>query len=104
MNILNQYNSVLIESVQSIGIKAIKTYLDKFYKVSDGTYPIGGEFITKRMIEKTLDGEVIKPSDLLTYLKTKFPKYSDDFIKQVIIDWSNGDISYDYKLTKNIQM
>jgi len=104
MNILNLYNKLITETIQTIAVKKIVKYLDTFYKPVENTYPVADEFISKRMIEKLVDGEVIKPINLLKYITSKFPQYNENFIKQVINDWADGKVSYDYRLSKNIKM
>lgn len=69
------------------------------YEMTNSTYRQGGEYFNKPMIKIKIDGEMITPKDLLSYLKYKY-KVSDAFLKQVILDWVNGND----KLTKNISL
>lgn len=70
------------------------------YEPELSTYRKGGEYFEKPMIKIKADGELITPKDLLHYLKFKY-KINDGFLRQVILDWINGDIK-DNKLTKNV--
>lgn len=84
-------------------VKRIKTELDMNYQPINKFIRKGGEYFDQLMIMVKADEETIKPKDLFEYLKSKY-KVGDTFIKQVITDWINGEISDDYTLTKNVTL
>jgi len=102
MNIINQYKEIISESVNANAVKKVVKYLKQYYEPVNADFPIGNEFINKLMFKKLGDEEMITQDELLKYLKSKFKNYSDNFINQVISDWVNGNITYDYTLSKNI--
>ncbi len=72
------------------------------YEPLKGVYRKGGEYFEKPMITVKVDSEQITPKDLLFYLVNKY-KVSETFLKQLILDWMNGDIKNN-KLTKNVSL
>jgi len=104
MNIINQYRELLNENIHANAVKKVAKYLKQYYEPVDADFPIGNEFINKLMFKKLGDDGLITKEELLSYLKSKFNNYSDKFIDQVITDWVNGDITYDYTLSKNVPM
>lgn len=77
--------------------------LDKNYEPEMGVYRQGGEYFEKPMIKIKVDNEQITPKDLLLYLKNKHKHLSEEFLKQLILDWINGDIK-DNRLSKNVAL
>jgi hypothetical protein len=90
-------------AVHSNLVKQIKLELDKNYRPVDKFVRQGGEYFEKKMIEVLADGELITPKSLFEYMKYKY-KLNDEFIKQVITDWTFGKIDDDYGLSKNISL
>jgi hypothetical protein len=100
---LNLLTNFINENTQQeILIKKIKKDLDTNYKPTFLTYKKGGEYFEKPMILNKVDKEYITLNSLYEYIKYKY-KLNDDFIKQLINDWFNGDLN-DYKLSKNISL
>lgn len=64
----------------------------------------GIDFKDDLMIKSKIDGREFNPSELLVYFEHKYKELNPEFIKQVIIDWGNDDISDDLSLTKNISL
>lgn len=64
----------------------------------------GKDYKANVKVKKKVDNQEISVDALLVYLKTKFKGVSKEFIKQVIIDWVNGDIGDDFSLTKNVSL
>lgn len=83
-------------------VERIKNDLDLNYEPISGVIRKGGEYKEKPMIKINIDGESITPKALFDYLKYKY-KASDEFIKQVIIDWSSGNIKNN-NLSKNVSL
>lgn len=77
--------------------------LNKNYEPEIGVYRQGGEYFEKPMIKVKTDNEQITPKDLLFYLKNKHKHLSEEFLKQLILDWINGDIK-DNRLSKNVAL
>jgi hypothetical protein len=96
-------NHIVETNARDSIIKRIKYDLDTNYEPTKGTFKKGGEYFEKDMILNKVDKEMMTPKSLFKYMKYKY-KLSDDFIKQVIKDWYNGDISDNYLLSKNIPM
>ncbi len=96
-------NNILEESAHSRVVKQMKTELDKNYSPIEKFVREGGEFFEKPMIMIKASEEIITPKALFEYLKFKY-KMGDDFTKQVIRDWMFGNISDDYRLTKNVAL
>lgn len=88
-------------TIHSTLVKNIKEDLDKNYQPIEKFVREGGEYFEKPMIEVKADGETITPKALYEYLKYKY-KLGEDFTKQIIRDWMYGNISDDYRLSKNI--
>lgn len=84
-------------------VKKMKEDLDMNYGAVQKFVREGGEYYETPMIEVKADGEVISPKSLYEYMKYKY-NMGDEFTKQVIRDWVFGNISDDYKLTKNVAM
>jgi hypothetical protein len=78
--------------------------LDKNYSPEVMTQRQGGEYFEKPSFRIKADGSMTTGKNLLRYLSMKYgDMVNDDFIKQVIKDWSDGSIKDGY-LTKNISM
>lgn len=84
-------------------IKLIVDDLNQNYEPIVGTYRKGGEYFEKPMVKIKADGEMITPNALWDYLKYKHQNIGGMVLKQIIIDWVNGDIK-DYSLTKNVSI
>ncbi len=84
-------------------VKQMKSELDTNYAPIQKFVREGGEYYEKPMIMVKADEEAITPKSLFEYMKAKY-KVGDDFIKQVIQDWVHGNISDDYRLTKNVAL
>jgi hypothetical protein len=97
-------NAILSESSDyAIIVKEIVDFVDLNYRTDIGTYRKGGEYFEKPIIIVNVDDEMITPKDLLLYLGYKFKLINKDLLKQIMLDWINGDIR-DYNLTKNISL
>ena len=104
MKILSDYKNLLNESVHANAVEKIVKYLNSYYLPVDGVFPIADEFVTKRMVEKKIDGGKITPRQLNAYIKSKFNGYSGVFIDEIIKEWFQGSIRSDFILHKNVSM
>ena len=84
-------------------VKKIVDDLNLNYEPIVGTYRKGGEYFEKPIVKIKADGQTTTPKELLDYLKFKNKSVSDKFIKQIILDWANGDID-GYSLSKNVSL
>lgn len=84
-------------------VKQMKSELDKNYEPIEKYVREGGEYFEKPMVKVKADDECISPKSLFEYLKFKY-KVNDEFTKQVIRDWMFGNITDDFRLSKNISM
>ena len=84
-------------------VKKIVDDLNLNYEPIVGTYRKGGEYFEKPIVKIKADGETTTPKELLTYLKFKNKSLSEKFIRQVLLDWVNGDID-GYSLSKNVSL
>ena len=82
-------------------VKKIIDDVNLNYEPIVGTYRKGGEYFEKPVIKVKADGEIISPKDLLEYLKFKNKNVGLNLLKQIILDWINGDIK-EYSLSKNV--
>lgn len=95
-------NFIIVESnAKEILVKRIVTDLDMNYEPTKGTYKQGGEYFEESMIKNKVNGEMMTVKSLLDYLRYKY-KLGDDFLKQIIKDWYNGNIDKTYILSKNV--
>jgi hypothetical protein len=83
-------------------VEKLKNDLDMNYEPIVGVIRKGGEYVEKPMIKIKVDGESITPKALFDYLKYKY-KLGDEFIKQVVTDWSHGRIKNN-NLSKNVAL
>ena len=90
-------------SAHSNIVKRIKKELDKNYSPIEKFVRKGGEYFNKPMIMVKADDEAITPKSLYEYIKSKY-KTGDEFTKQVIRDWIYGNITDDYRLSKNVAL
>lgn len=90
-------------SAHSSVVKQMKNELDTNYSPIEKFVREGGEYFEKPMIQIKADEEAITPKALYEYLKSKY-KMGDEFTKQVIRDWMYGNITDDYRLSKNVAM
>jgi len=90
-------------SIHSNIIKQMKEDLDTNYEPVEKFVREEGEYFEKPMIMIKVDQEVITPKSLYEYFKDKY-KMGEEFTKQVIRDWMYGNITDDYRLSKNITM
>jgi hypothetical protein len=82
-------------------VKMVLDTLNLNYEPIVGTYRKGGEYFERPVAKIKADGETITPKELFDYLKFKNKSLGDSFLKQVILDWINGDIK-DNALSKNV--
>ena len=81
----------------------MKEELDTNYSPIEKFVREGGEYFEKPMVMIKADEEAITPKSLYEYMKTKY-KMGEEFTKQVIRDWMFGNITDDYRLSKNVAM
>ena len=86
-----------------IMIKKVVDDLNLNYEPVVCTYRKGGEYFEKPVVKIKADNDQITPKELLEYLKYKYKTLGEAFLKQIILDWVNGDIK-DYSLSKNVSM
>jgi len=82
-------------------VKKIVDDLNLNYEPVVGTYRQGGEYFEKPIVKIKADGQTTSPKELLDYLKFKNQSVSERLLRQIILDWVNGDIE-NYTLTKNV--
>lgn len=95
--------SINEENLHAKIVRQMKEELDKNYQPIEKFVREGGEYYEKPMVQVKADGEAITPKALYEYMKYKY-KMGDEFTKQVIRDWMFGNISDDYRLSKNVAM
>jgi phosphomannomutase len=93
-----EYNGIklCLSQARPIGRESGLLTIEKFVRE-------GGDYHSQPMIMVKADEESITPKDLFEYLKHKY-KMGDDFIKQVIRDWVHGEITDDFRLSKNVAL
>ena len=84
-------------------VKKVVDDLNLNYEPIVGTYREGGEYFEKPIVKIKADGQTTTPKELLDYLKYKNKSIGEKMLKQIVLDWVNGDIK-DYTLTKNVRM
>ena len=84
-------------------VKKVVDDLNLNYEPIVGTYREGGEYFEKPIVKIKADGQTTTPKELLDYLKFKNKSIGEKMLKQILLDWVNGDIE-DYTLTKNVSM
>ena len=82
-------------------VKKVVDDLNLNYEPVDGTYRQGGEYFEKPIVKIKADGSITTPKELLDYLQFKNKSVGVKLLKQIILDWVNGDIK-NYKLSKNV--
>lgn len=82
-------------------VKKVVDDLNLNYEPVVGTYRQGGEYFEKPIVKIKADGQTTSPKELLDYLKFKNQSVSEKLLRQIILDWVNGDIE-NYTLTKNV--
>jgi hypothetical protein len=103
---LNEHNT------HALIVKQLKHELDSNYEPIEKYARKGGEYSPTAMIKSLTDEEEISVKDLYEYMKYKHGigevdetksknTPSKEFLKQVITDWVNGNISDDYLLSNN---
>ena len=95
----------LIKEGQETMVKKIAEFLNGSYEPKTGVLRTFGEYDTKPTIINKIDGEALEPENVFLYLKRKFPTLSEDFLKQVMLDWYNGKFKTEkYTLSKTVAM
>jgi hypothetical protein len=84
-------------------VKKVVDDLNLNYEPIVGTYREGGEYFEKPIVKIKADGQTTTPKELLDYLKFKNKSIGEKMLKQILLDWVNGDID-DYTLTKNVSV
>jgi hypothetical protein len=56
------------------------------------------------MIKNKIDDQLMTVASLYKHIQYKFDGLGDDFLKQVIRDWYQGNLSSSYNLTKIVKM
>jgi len=100
---LSMLKNRLDETAHSNIVKQMKEELEANYQPTEKFMREGGEYFEKPMIMVKADEETISPKDLYEYMKYKY-KMGEEFTKQVIRDWMYGNITDDYRLSKNVAM
>jgi len=103
-NQLNHIINYVNENEQIHNI--IKTIVDDVrnnYEPALGTFDNGSDYSLTNIITNKISGEEISPKALFNYLTNKYTKVNDELIKQIIDDWYSGNLSKDYKLSKNVR-
>ena len=99
--------SIIIETqtVHNRMVKKLVEYLNSFYEPLMGVFPGKEEYSSSGVIKNIVDDAILSPKALKDHLVTKFgPNISENFYKQVILDWFNGNISGDYILSKSVEI
>lgn len=104
----NQFNLLVNDIFESTNkeriIGNVVNFLNSNYQPTKGTYKKGGEFHEKAMFINKTNEEMITVKSLFDYLKYKFKGVSEEFIKQIITDFSKGHLKKEYQLSKNVKM
>jgi len=82
-------------------IKNVVDDLNFNYEPTVGMYREGGEYFEQPIVKIKADGEMVSPEHLFYYLEYKHKSAGKSLLKQIILDWLNGDIK-NYTLTKNV--
>jgi hypothetical protein len=92
-------------SVHEICVEKIKNDLNANYEPVIDNVLKGGEYFKKGKFKilASESKELIDVNQLFEYLKSKYP-YSENFLKQVIIDWCDGNLKNSNVLSKNISI
>jgi hypothetical protein len=101
------------ENTHALIVKQLKKELDSNYEPIEKYVRKGGEYSPTAMVKCLTDEEEISVKELYDYMKYKFgigdeskdeskKVPSKEFLKLLITDWVNGNISDDYSLSKNI--
>ena len=85
-------------------VKKIVDDINLNYEPVIGTYRKGGEYFEKPIVNIKADGSTITPKELFKYVQFKNKNMSGKLIRQIILDWVNGNIKDGYKLSKNISL
>lgn len=91
-----------IDAHQSL-VRRVSADLDLNYEPSMGTYKKGGEYFEKPMVLNKVNQEQMTIKSLYDYMKYKY-ELGDDFLKQIIDDWYNGNLDKSGRLSKNVSM
>lgn len=85
-------------------VKKIVGELNKKYEASQQTVESESGPKNKALVRKKYDGEEYHPRDVFKEFSRKYERLSEDFVKQVIKDWYNGNIDENYNLSRNVSM
>lgn len=104
----SQYNSLTKQLVESqLYTKHIKIILGDLvdnYEPVISAVSDGIEYKNVNRVKKKIDDSEMSPKQLLDYFLIKYNGLNEEFIKQIIIDWYNGDVSDNLTLTKNVSI
>jgi hypothetical protein len=107
------------QNTHALVVKQLKADLDSNYEPIEKYVRKGGEYSPTAMVKCLTDEEEISVKELYDYMKYKHGIGDDidettdkpvkktpskEFLKQVITDWVNGNISSDYSLSKVIPL
>ena len=89
--------SILVEHLNEATVRAntvnkIKADLDLNYEPQVVTKRKGGEYFEDAGFRIKADDSLTDGKSLLRYLSMKYEDVGEEFLKQVIRDWSNDDI------------
>lgn len=81
-------------------VREISLELSSNYDRALETYNDGNDYKKRKVFQSKVNGESITPHNLLEYLKLKYD-VSEEFLKQIIQDWTDDKIK-DNRLSRNV--
>jgi hypothetical protein len=99
-----QYDLIKENITHSNMVETLVSFLNKNYEPAYSVKPGIVEYSEEPSFKVKVDERIITPNELLEYMKFKFPKTNETFIKQTINDWSFGRIDKNNMLTKNVSV
>lgn len=109
IKITEQQVGVIIDSIfednnRERMVGKISGFLNQNYEPTKGTYKQGGEYHETGMLINKVNDEMITIKSVFDYIKYKFEGISEEFIKQILVDFMKGNLSKNNNISSNVQM
>tara|TARA_R110000796_G_scaffold11198_4_gene37363 strand:+ start:8340 stop:8672 length:333 start_codon:yes stop_codon:yes gene_type:complete len=102
-NQLKVISKVILETKANVSLRnKLHTFLEDDYEQNGGVKKMGNQFFDTPLIKKKVDGEIITPQTLCSYMCDKFSGVAKSIVIDAIKGWFIGDYNKETGMRKKV--
>ena len=102
-NQLKVISNVILETKANVSLRnKLHKFLESDYEPNGGVKKLGNQFFDTPLIKKKIDGEIITPQILCSYMCDKFSGIDKSIIVDAIKGWFVGDYDEETGMRKKV--